>query len=88
MIYIDWVEGPVDPGILHSTLDKHRLLPDSITDPMVLMAVANSLTIGFLHDGGNSPLAILLESRPSKDLVGIQIITERSHINQRRNELI
>lgn len=88
MISVEWSNDPVDPGILYSVLDKHQLLPAGMSNPQTCMMIAQMTSIGFLHDGGNNPLAILLETRPEPGIVGILFITGVARLNQRRDELV
>jgi hypothetical protein len=85
---IDWAQGPLDAGILYSTLNRHLLLPASLQDPNICLAAANQMRIGFLHDGGDVPLAILLESNPEPGLVGLMFITGVARLHQKKDDLI
>jgi len=88
MIYVEWSEEPVDAGVLYSVLEKHQLLPKSLENLQNCLIMASMTSIGFLHDGGNNPLAILLETRPEPGVIGILFITGVARLNNRRDELI
>jgi hypothetical protein len=74
--------------MLYTLLHRHKLLPDSLKDPHVAMAYAQILNLGILHDGGERPLAALLETCPEPGVVGITFITEVARLHLRKAELI
>lgn len=88
MMQIDFLDQPTDAGLLRSMLLKHNLLYDSLADPMALIAASDGITIGFIHEGGDVPLAIVLENRPCPGVIGVMLITERPKLNQRKAELV
>lgn len=85
---IGWAEEQLDGEMLYNLLSRHKLLPDSLKDPNICMAYAQILNIGFLHDEGPKPLAVLLEMSPEPGVVGISFITEVARLHQRKAELI
>lgn len=87
-MFIQFSEEKIDGGVLYSLLERHLLLPEVLKNPSICMMAANSMNVGFIHDDGNKPLAILLETHPEPGIVGLLLITERARLNQRRDELI
>ncbi len=85
---VEFAEDKLDGGSLYALLHRHNLLPKSLEDPMACIAFADHCSIGFIHDEGRNPLAILLETHPEPGVVGVMLITERARLNQRRDELI
>ena len=87
-MYVEFADEHIDGGILYSLLDRHNLLPETLRDPSICMMAAQTMSVGFVHDGGTKPLAVLLETNPEPGVVGLMFITERARLNQRRDELI
>ena len=85
---VQFSDEPLDGGLLYSLLDRHKLLPLQLRDPQICVVAAQSMGIGFLHNDGEKPFAVLLESQPEPGVVGLMFITERAHLNQCRDELI
>jgi hypothetical protein len=87
-VFIQFAEEKIDGSVLYSLLERHLLLPEALKNPAVCMMAANTMNVGFLHDDGEKPMAVLLETTPEPGIVGLLFISERAHINQRRDELI
>lgn len=85
---VEFADVHPDGGMLYSLLDRHRLLPDSLRDPAICMLASERMSVGFIHEGGETPLAILLESYPAPGIVGLLFINERPRLNQLRDGLI
>jgi len=87
-VFVAFSEEKIDGGVLYNLLDKHMLLPEYLKDPQICMMAATTMSVGFIHDDGKMPLAVLLETHPEPGIVGVLMITERARLNQRRDELI
>ena len=85
---VEFTNHGFDGGLLYSLLVRHNLLPTTLNDPNVCILAASRMSIGFLHDGKPTPLAVMLESYPEPGVVGLMFITEVARLNQRRDELI
>jgi hypothetical protein len=88
MILTEWANEPLNGGLLYTVLNKHQLLPSYFSDPHACVAAATRMTIGFLHEGKEQPLAVMFESSPEPGVIGLMFITEVARLNQRRDELI
>ena len=85
---VEWAQEKMDGGLLYTILERHQLLPPSLSDPRTCIMVAEMMSIGILHDGSDEPLALMIESYPESGVVGLLFITEVPRLNQRRDELI
>jgi hypothetical protein len=71
---------------LYELLSKHRLLPNSLEEPMACISLANSAKIGFLHEG-DRVLAVIIETYPSDKSVELIWVNEVSRLHQKRDFL-
>ena len=85
---VEFSDEQMDGGMLYNLLDKHHLLPPQLEDANNCILASQMMNIGFLHDDGPKPLAIMLETNPEPGVIGLMFITERARLNQRRDELI
>ena len=86
MIEATFIPRRMEGVELYELLSKHRLLPSTLEDPNVCIALAESSDVGFLHEG-ERVLAVILETHPSKNVVELIWVNEVGRLHQRRDEL-
>ena len=86
MIEATYIDRKMDGVELYELLHKHRLLPKSMEDPAVCVAMAGSSDVGFLHEG-ERVLAVILETHPTPNVVELIWVNEVSKLHQKKEDL-
>ena len=86
MIEATFIDRRMDGVELFELLHKHRLLPKTMEDPVVCTAMADSSDVGFLHEG-ERVLAVILETRPSSNVLELIWVNEVSKLHQKKEDL-
>ena len=86
MIEATFIDRRMDGVELYELLHKHRLLPKSMEDPAVCIAMAGSSDVGFLHED-DRVLAVILETHPSDNVIELIWVNEVSKLHQRKEDL-
>jgi len=87
MMTVTYIPRRLDGVELYQLLTKHRLLPKSMENPQVCVAMAESSDVGFLHEG-DRVLAVIIETRPADKVLELIWVNEVSRLHTRRDLLI
>ena len=87
MMNVTFIPRKLDGVELFQLLTKHRLLPKSMENPQVCIAMAESSDVGFLHEG-DRVLAVIIETHPSEKTLELIWVNEVSRLHTRRDLLI
>ena len=87
MINVTYIPRAMEGVELYELLNKHRLLPNTLEEPMACIDLAGSSKVGFLHEN-DRVLAVIIETQPSPKSLELIWVNEVSRLHQKRDFLI
>lgn len=71
--HVEWIEEPMAPVTLYRLLYKHKLLPEALEDPQVLIAFSRLTRTALIGHGGDI-YAVLIEIRSDVSQMNLVLV--------------